>query len=147
MTDRFTRGFVAGISSSIVPLSFNNLVFFLNLSTTRWGDFMGTFLFGSRPDRLGEYMLSLVALIMFLGILGGIFSLITPVISSQNFWFKGFVYGIIIWFLSFATTVLFRVPGLTERPLLTVLMNFIGAAIWGFLFAFILRWLYRRVSV
>ncbi len=131
MDDRFTRGFISGVIAGILPLIFNFTAFTLNFTTVRWAGFAGIFLFGHKPHSLGEEIFAVIAVFFFLGLLGIIFSLLIPFLSRENLLLKSSVFGLTVWFASFAITFLFQLPDLEDLPLLTVITNFISAILWG----------------
>jgi uncharacterized membrane protein YagU involved in acid resistance len=147
MKDRFTRGFVAGIIAGIPTLVFNMGAFYLKFATLHWADFMGIFTYGRKPIAFAETLFAIIAVYIFLSFLGIIFAYFILRMSSQNYILKGWVFGLSIWFISYAITILFNVPELAFIPLKTVLSNFIGASIWGISLALALKWLDDRIKV
>ncbi len=147
MRDRFTRGFAAGVTAGIVTAVFNLGVFYLNISTLRWADFMAILSFGSFPSNLGETVFATIAVFIFLGFIGVVFAYLVKYISSQNYLLKTWAYGTFIWFTSFAVMQLFAVPELANIPLATTVSNFVGASIWGLTYGLILKWLDNRVEI
>jgi len=145
--DRFSRGFVSGIIAGVPTLIFNNVAYYLNLSTLRWLDFGGILILGKKPGNLLETLFSAVGVYFFVGVLGIIFCFLTPRISSKNYLLKTWVYGTSLWFIFYAMLHLFQVPQLIHIPLKTALLDSIGASIWGLSLGLILRWFDNRVKV
>lgn len=94
MKDRFFNGFVAGIISGVVPLVINFGCKALGWSTLVWADFMGTFMLGRMPEGTAETIYFAVVQFVFLGVLGAIFALVLPIITSARHLFKGVVFGV-----------------------------------------------------
>ena len=147
MKDRFTRGFLAGILAGVPTFFFNIGAFYFNLSTLRWADFMGLYVMGRKPIGLGETLFTIIAVYIFLSFLGIIFAYLIPKISSYNYLLKGWVFGVSIWFIAYAVTMLYKVPELAFIPLKTVVSSFIGGSIWGISLSYILKWLDNRLGV
>ncbi|WP_408956269.1 hypothetical protein [Natroniella sp. ANB-PHB2] len=147
MTDRFTRGLIAGIIAGVPSLIFNVSAYTLNFTNLLWGDFMGLFLFGDRPVGVAEILFSSLAQAFFLGGLGIIFAFLLPLISSQNYLLKSSVYGLAVWFMSFAVAFLFQLPKLENVTLETVVSNFISALLWGLTLGLALNWLDNRLKI
>lgn len=146
MKDRFTNGFISGIIAGLVPWAFNWGTRALELNTVVWADFMGVFILGKRPDAVVELAFLVGVQFGFLGILGGVFALILPHLSSRRHLFKGAVFGVAVWFILFSLPVLFRIGQLEAVPLKTAVSNLIGAILWGIALAFILKWIDSKVS-
>lgn len=68
-----------------------------------------------------------------------------PIITIENHLFKSWVFGVSIWFITYAITLLFGVPELAFIPLETTISNFIGASLWGILSSFVLKWMEARL--
>ncbi len=147
MGDRFTRGFIAGILAGVVPFIINYAAYSLELSTLRWADFMGKFLYGSQPQSTGEVFFAKMSQFAALGLLGIIFAYLITFVTSKNLFLKSVVYSITIWFVAFAITFLFQLPGLKEVPLKTVIANFISAISWGLALGVALKWLDQSTKI
>ncbi|MCK8818070.1 hypothetical protein MWH28_11945 [Natroniella sulfidigena] len=147
MRDRFTRGLIAGVIAGLPSLLFNIGAYTLNFTNLLWGDFMGVFLFGDRPVGVAEVVFSSIAQALFLGGLGIIFVFLLPLISSQHYLLKSSIYGLAIWFISFAIPFLFQLPKLADVELQTVISNFISGLLWGLALGIVLNWLDDRLKV
>lgn len=108
---------------------------------------MGIMTYGREPITLGETVVATVAVFIGLGFLGMIFSFIIIKFSSQNYLLKSWLFGVFIWFGSYAITLLFGVPELAFIPLNTTVSNFLGASIWGLTLGVVLNWLDDRLKV
>ncbi len=94
---------------------------------------------GSRPEGIFETVFFIGVQFVFLGLLGAIFALILPFITSEHHLFKGALYGATGWFIFFSLPYLLQLPDLVEVPLSTSVSNVISAALWGIAMAFILN--------
>ncbi|KJS87989.1 MAG: hypothetical protein JM58_02400 [Peptococcaceae bacterium BICA1-8] len=139
MKDRFYNGFISGILGGLVSFVINFGSSALGLNTLVWADFMGLFILGGRPNNTLETAFFIGAQFVFLGLLGTVFSLIIPFITSKHHLFKGALFGASVWYLLFSLPYLFQLPELKEVPLKTVVSNLIAASLWGITMAYILK--------
>lgn len=146
MHDRFTRGFIAGIIAALVPFIIHFIAYFLKLTTLRYADFIGIFVFGHKPVSSGELFFSIIVQICVLGGLGIAFALLIPLFSSKNYALKGLVFGGFIWFMVYFITFLFQIPEFKSIPLKTAITNLIGGCLWGISLGLALNWLDDRLK-
>ena len=142
LKDRLTRGLLAGFIAGIITKVYDLLTFYFGISTLRWFDFAGVMIYGKKPVTLEEQVFATLGVWSFHALLGIIFIfLIQRLISSGNLLLKGWFYGVMVWFLIYAISHLYKVSALASIPLMTSLSNFIGASIWGLLMALAVKWL------
>ncbi len=115
--DRFFNGFIAGLLGGIVPFAFNFGSRALGFTTLVWADFMGAFTMGNRPEGIFEVLFFIGVQFVFLGLLGAIFALILPFITSRRYLFKGALYGTTLWFLLFRSLTFCSCQNLRKSPL------------------------------
>lgn len=136
ITDRFTRGLLAGIIAGFITKAYDILAYYLNFSTFRWLDVAGIIIYGRKPLSTVEAIFATLSTWFFHALLGVIFVyLIQRLFSSDNLFLKGWFYGVACWFLIYALIILFKVPEISIIPLKTSVSNFIGASIWGLVLA------------
>ena len=143
--DRFTRGFLAGLASGVVTNIFSFISFALNWVKVRYLDWAGVFIFGREPGGAVEVAISLAGQLFFSALLGVIFAYLIPLTTSKSHIFKGLVYGLAVWFASYAIAILYKVPPLTHIGIDTVTSNIVAALIFGFVLAWSLKWLDQQV--
>jgi uncharacterized membrane-anchored protein len=140
MEDTFTRGFVAGIIGGIPTNAYSLFAGAIGITDLRTVDLIGALLYAySPPFGYGEIALALVGHILISGILGIGFAYFIPIVTSRNIFLKGWLFSITIWFLVYAGTTLFRVPGTIPTSLNTTITDLISATIFGLILAFALR--------
>lgn len=140
ITDRFTRGLLAGIIAGIITKAYDILAYYLNFSTFRWLDVAGIITYGRKPLSTVEAIFATLSTWFFHALLGVIFVyLIQRLFSSDNLFLKGWFYGVTCWFLIYALIIIFKVPEFSIIPLKTSVSNFIGASIWGLVLAAVLQ--------
>ena len=139
--DNYVRGFLAGAVGGLASLFINGGARLLGLSTVMWLELMGLIILGRFPNSVGQYIFALAIQLTFLGILGGLFALILPLISDEHIYFKGVSYGTTIWFAFFSLPHLLQFPELKEISLPTAVANICSAVAWGTALAFALDWL------
>ena len=140
MRDKFTKGFLAGVTGGLTANVVSLLLGFLNLTTLRFADWTGIIIFAHIPPfSTGEILFALAANIGFTGFLGIVFMYLVPLISSTNLHFKGWVFSTSIWFFIYAAATLFKVEGTMPLPLTTAIANVITTSIYGLVLAQTLR--------
>ncbi|MCK8818074.1 hypothetical protein MWH28_11965 [Natroniella sulfidigena] len=146
MEDRFTRGFVAGITAGILSFIINFGGKMLNLSTLVWSDFMGLFLLGKRPEGVLPMAFTLTSQFVLLGLMGIIFAFLITFFSSENYLLKSWLFGVTIWFSTYFLTFLFKLSEIEKIPIKTAITHAIGASVWGIGLGLILNWLDDRLK-
>jgi len=139
MADRLTRGFIAGISGGIAANAFNLFLGAAGLSTLRFIDWTGIVMYDHTPPfTLGETLFAFIGQLIFTGGLGVMFIFLIPSINSKNLLFKGWLWGVSIWFIIDGITTLFPVEGTSPTPLMTSVSNYMTASLYGLVLAPIL---------
>lgn len=146
MKDRFYNGFKSGALAGVVSFVFLFGTRALELNTLVWTDFIGLFMLGRIPDTTPEMAFIIITQFALLGIIGAIFSLITPFILSKRLILKGALFGLTIWYITFSMPYLLQLPQLTEVPLKTAISNATGASLWGATLAYVLGKVDSKVS-
>ena len=137
--DEYVRGVLAGMFGGLASLIVNGGSRLLGISEVMWLELMGLIILGRFPNTVAQYIFSLAIQLTFLGIIGGIFALILPLISTEHIYFKGASYGAAIWFALFSLPHLLKFSELKEVPLLTALVNVSASLAWGIALAFFLK--------
>lgn len=145
LNDRLTRGFFAAMIAS-VPTIIINFTAYYTIHTSRFSEFASIMIFGHTSKNLLNIIFSMIAVYIFLGILGGFFAYLIKWSTSRNLIFKGFLYGGSLWFFIYSITKLFKTPEIFQIPLKTAFVNFLAATIWGITMAYALRWLDSKTS-
>lgn len=140
MEDRFTRGFIAGIIGSIPVNAWSFFAGSIGMTDLRTADLIGAILYAySPPFGSGEIGFALLGHILISGTLGIGFAYLFPQEIIRNFFFKGWIFSINIWFTVYAITTFFRLPGTVPTSLNTILTDFVSATLFGLALAFALR--------
>lgn len=145
--DRIFRGGIAGVVSGIIVLIFNLSVKALGLTSIIWIDFADVFVHGEPTTSIMPTIFSILVLLILEGALGGLFSYLVPLLSSKYFLIKSWYYSTVLWFIFFAITVLFKVPGLTPMNPNDAVINFVAATIWGLGLGIMLRYLNSKTAI
>lgn len=140
MEDRFTRGFIAGIIGGIPTNALSFLAGAVGMTNLRTVDLIGV-IFYACPPPFGhsEILFALLGHILLSGILGIIFAYLIHKVTNQNLLFKGWIFSITTWFIVYAITTLFQVPGTIPTSLNTTITDFISATLFGLVLAISLR--------
>ena len=150
MKDHFSYGFASGAIAGLLPLVINLGTRALKLNTLVWADFMGALILGRSPEETLESIFLIIIQFGFLGLWGGVFALLPPLVTSKRYLFKGAVYGGSLWYVLFSLPRMFQIPlGSEEIPLKSAVVNLVSALIWGtvmgFIDAFILGYLFGKL--
>jgi ABC-type phosphate/phosphonate transport system permease subunit len=106
--DRFTLGFVVGVITLIPPFIWNHLSKFnFGFSNLTFADYASVLIYGNLPNNLSEYIFAVLAVTFWNGLLGVIFVFLLIFIKSKNLIFKGWCYGVPVWFFH---TLLLSIP-------------------------------------
>jgi hypothetical protein len=147
MEDRFTRGFVAGILSGVPTNAFSFFAGAMGMTSLRTADLIGVVLYAySPPFGYGEIVFALFGHLMVSGILGIGFAYFVPQATSRNFFLKGWIFSITVWFAVYAIGTLYRIPGTVPTSLNTSITDFASATLFGLALAFALRKLTPHTS-
>lgn len=146
LNDRLTRGFLAGVLGGIASVAWGMLSrYILHFTTLLYSDFAGVLILGRKVETTGEKIFFQLVVFLFFGLLGIILAYIVRYTTSKNMLFKGVLWGGVVWFSSYAITLLFKVPDLHTIPFPTAISQLIGGVLWGFFTAVALGYLDRRV--
>ena len=145
MKDRFTRGLLAGIIAAIFILFLSLGLYLLNQSKLLWVDVASVLIYGSKSTSLAERVFAEMGVLLFSGLMGITYAYIITNINSNNHLLKGFIYGEVIWFGTFAITLLFNVAEFRNIALISSILNFIKAGTWGILTSEILYRLDKKL--
>jgi uncharacterized membrane protein YagU involved in acid resistance len=144
--DRLTYGFIAGFLGALVPFIINFGSRALEFNTLVWSDFLSLYIMGRKPETALEMAFFIGSQFVFLGLLGSIFALALPLVTSKHHLFKGALYGIAVWFLLFSLPFLLKLPELQDIPLQTAVTHLVSSLVWGMSLALILKKIDSRVS-
>ena len=146
INDRFTRGFIAGVAGGIVISIINYISFLLGLAEILYLDWAAVLIYGYRFNTTLEAVIAQGAQLIFSGLTGIIFSYLIARVTSVNYLFKGWLFGLAIWFGSYAITLLFKVTALIPIHADTALSNIFGSSIYGLVLAQTLFWMDKKID-
>lgn len=118
-------------------MSILNLISFyiLGVAEMLYLDWAAVLIFGYRFSTLLEAIIAQVGQFFFAGIMGILFAFLLPYINSRYYLFKGWVYGLVVWFGAYAVTTVFKVTPLMPIKPDTVMSNMITASVYGLVLA------------
>jgi hypothetical protein len=146
MEDRFTRGFTAGAFAGLIINIFDYVASILQITDTRYVDVAAHLIYGRKSDSLIELLIAYFGQLIFSAFLGAVYAYIIIGITSRNHVLKGWLYGIVIWFLVYAIIVLFNVPDISENHFPTTAVNGLLASIYGILLTKTLIFIEKRFA-
>lgn len=140
LKDRFTFGFYSGVVAGLIMNALNLISYYvLNIATLRYIDFMAIIIYGNKPMNTFDSILALTIHLGFTGMCGVLYVYIVPLIRTQNHMFKGILFGLTIFLLTYSITFLFKVNDLIIIPPYTVASNVITASIYGLVLAILYK--------
>lgn len=146
--DRLTRGFIAGFISGIPMNIWSYILHLFNLTQLRFVDWTSIILLGTKtkPTFL-NHAIALSAHLIFTGLLGILFAYLIQLVTSTNYYFKGWLFSVSVWFSSYALSILFGAFQTIKISPVTPTTNFLSATVWGFILAWVLKWLDTKANV
>jgi hypothetical protein len=147
LNDRLTQGFLAGVAGWLPQIVFTVIMFKLHFTKLRFSDFAAVLTFNHKPQGFLEVLFAEIVVIVFLGILGIIFSMLLKVISSENIFFKGWLYGTFMWFAIYSTMTMYKLEHIYPVDTNSALFSLITASIWSIVMTWVLLFLNRKYGV
>ena len=145
LTDRLTRGFLAGVVGGILMDIISYISLKLNIANFHHTDWPALILFGQQSANTVEVIFAMIIQLIFVGSLGILFTyLLTTLFSSKNHLFKGWLFGVMSWFLIYVIASLAKFPELTPLDTGTAITDFVIASVYGMVLAETIRWLENR---
>ncbi len=145
MNDRFLNGFIAGFLGGIAMSILNLISFYaLNITEMLYLDWASVMIFGYRFATPLEAVIGQAGQLIFSGLTGILFAFLLSLVSSRYYLFKGWLYGLTVWFGSYALTTIFKVTPLIPVKPDTVMSNMVTASVYGLVLAESLRRLSAR---
>ncbi|TYO94543.1 YqhR family membrane protein [Desulfallas thermosapovorans] len=146
--DVITRGFIAGLTGGILMNIISYISYYLGIANLRFLDWPSIIITGHSPVNTLSLLFFLAVQLIFVGFLGSVFALlISKLVTSTNYIFKGILFGIISWFTIYGLTYIADVPKLTPLTIGTAITDFTGAVVYGVTMAEILNRLDMRTRL
>ncbi|WP_243152943.1 YqhR family membrane protein [Sporotomaculum syntrophicum] len=135
-SDRLTRGFLAGLVGGILMDIISYISLKLKIADLHHSDWPAIILFGHQPTNTIEAVFALLIQLIFVGFLGILFTyLVTGLFSNENYLFKGWLFGVISWFIIYVITFLAKIPELAPLDTGTAITDFIAGSVYGLVLA------------
>lgn len=146
LQDRFTRGFIAGLLAGICGALVWNLIsrYVLHFATLSYWDFAAGIIFRKAISNMGEAIYSFFTVKLFFALLGIIFAFLTKNIRSNLLIFKGWIFGVTLWFFIYSMIAIYKIPILTNTTPQTCCSHFIEASVWGVMSGYFLNLLNKK---
>jgi hypothetical protein len=147
MHDRFTAGlisgFLAGVAGFIFELVLVGLFHFGDLAFLR---FAGIMIYFHAPQNLAEQIVAALVAFLFSSYLGAAYAYFLVAVSDRHDILKGVIWGLIIAFVIWTVTFLFRARPEASTPENAV-ANDLSAVVYGLTLALSYRLLRSRPAV
>ncbi|MCW3489902.1 DUF6789 family protein [Dethiobacter alkaliphilus] len=148
MNDRFVNGFLAGLIGGVVMTVLNLISFYvLGLAQILYLDWASVLIFGYRFATTLEAVIGQIGQLFFAGVVGVLFAYLLAATTSRYYLIKGWVYGLVVWFGSYAITLLYDITPLNPIKPDTVISNMVTASVYGLVLAWSLKKLTDRHKV
>lgn len=131
VTDKFTRGFLAGLIGGISMDIVDYISSIFNIVKVTYADWAGYMLFGEKPRNILEITVGLIGHIFFCGILGVLFAYLIVAVKFKYLLFKAWIFGLTIWTIMYSISVLAHLYDLSILYLDTVLSDMVTSSIFG----------------
>lgn len=115
----------------------------LRVTNWRFLDFAGLLIFGRKPTGAAEIIISVLGQLSFSAAMGVLFAYLLPFTTKRLILFKGWFFGVLIWFSIYSVVHLFQLPQPRDLDLGTVVSNIVKASLFGL----ILAWSLARLSI
>lgn len=141
MRDRLLRGGLAGVIGTIWLLPWNLFShYILHFAKTTWLDAMANLELGHPIKNAMDYVAAIGLLLLWNGILGGIYVRFIVTKQEGNYIGRGIAFGLASWFILEAFGSFYRIPSLDKIAWQTAFSNWFGVSGFGL----ILGWLTKR---
>ena len=147
LNDRLTQGFLAGVAGWPPQIAFTAIMFKLHFTKLRYLDFAAVLTFNHKPQGFFEVLFAEIVVIVFLGVLGIGFSMLLKVVSSENIFFKGWLYGTFMWFAIYTAMTMYELKHIYPVDTNTAFSSLIAASIWSIAMVWVLLFLNRKYGV
>lgn len=144
MNDRFMNGFIAGVIANMPVLALDMLAGVLRIDKSDYIHFVSILAYQSRNLDIGETLFAIAVQTVFAGVLGVIFNYLILYIEKRYFYSKALIYGAILWFSIYSLDVVFKIEDVVKPNFKTALTHCVLSLLWGFLMAFVLRFLVEK---
>lgn len=131
LSDRFTKGFLAGIIGGVSTTILGYLFFQLKFGTLRFADFAAIMVYGREAEGVLEVLFAILIHWGFSGAAGAFFVYLLKKIRTENLIFKGWIFGVGIWFFVYIVTELFKIPELDTISLSSSVSNLLASSFYG----------------
>jgi len=136
----FIAGIIAGVAMNLIDYI---SVYVVRFDETLFLDWAAIFLYGRPQENMLEAAVAQAGQLLFSGLVGIFYAYIMLKLTSGNHLFKGWLYGIVVWFSTYALTIVFQVPFLSRHPFESVVVHVIAASVYGLILAEALKRLER----
>lgn len=146
--DKYVIGFIAGllavIPMDILDYSIYGLLKMLGYTHILYADYTAAAILQGQPSRnLFEFICGQIFHMVHCGLMGSLYIFILHLSKEGSTLFRGWLIGVITWFLAFLTGVMFKIDLFVEAQMHTVLSDLITSSIYGIFLALVLEKLFH----
>jgi hypothetical protein len=145
ISDRFTRGWVAGACGGLIGGIISLLPRYLVFNVLGISDWAAILIYGRLPPFSNiDIAYAIIIIAGSTGVIGIIFAYLLNLINEENIYFKGWIVFLVPWGLVYLLTALAQTDGTLNLPVMTSLFNGISISILGLVSVFAYRLIKRK---
>lgn len=144
MRDKVIAGFIAGLAGGLVMNLLDQVSYFIGIAQVIHPDWATALILGTRTTNLPEFLFGLLMQLFHAGVMGIVYTVFIDYAGREYRLFKGVIYGISVFVVTQAITVLLYTPAINPLSLNTALSNVITSGVYGLVLAQTYHALRRR---
>ncbi len=113
----------------------NFISYSLGIAEILYLDWAAVLIYGYRFNTILEFVIAQFGQFVFSGMMGIVFAFLLSWVRSANYFFNDMLFGMVVWFGSYAITLLLEVTPLIPVHADTVLSNIVTAIVCGLVLA------------
>ena len=146
LKDRFTRGSIAGLIGGISTTVLGIFFALIKFGALRFSDFAAILVYGRKARVLLELLFATLIHWGFSAAAGIVFVYLIKAIGTKNLIYKGWFFGVSIWFFAYIITELFKIPELETISFTSAVSNFLVSSFYGIVTAGALLYMEKKLG-
>lgn len=134
---RLSSGLLYGALAGIIKNVLDLIVYYGIFEHHRYLDHASGIMLGRPADNLLQGIYFLFVDILFSGFMGIAFLYLVPHFKNSHYLFRGWLFGITLWFLIHSFGSVMRIPTFYQMMLATLILHFVTDSIYGLSLAYL----------